>query len=91
MTVLVESLKSIVGGRGWTTDAADLEPHLTERRCRLKGKTAIMVSPSTTTQVADVVRACASEGVSVVPQGGNTGLCGGAIPDDSGEQVLLSL
>jgi FAD/FMN-containing dehydrogenase len=91
MTVLVESLKSIVGDRGWTTDAADLEPHLTERRGRLKGRTAIMVSPSTTTQVADVVRTCASEGVSVVPQGGNTGLCGGAIPDDSGEQVLLSL
>ena len=91
MTVLLKSLKSIVGNRGWTTDAAALEPHLMERRGRLRGETAIMVSPSTTAQVADVVRACASEGVSVVPQGGNTGLCGGAIPDDSGEQVLLSL
>ncbi len=89
--MLLESLKSIVGDRGWTTDAADLEPHVTERRGRLRGKTSIMVSPSTTTQVADVVRACASEGVSVVPQGGNTGLCGGAIPDASGEQVVLSL
>jgi FAD/FMN-containing dehydrogenase len=91
MTVLLESLKSIVGERGWTTDASDLEPHLTERRGRLRGEAAIMVSPSTTNQVADIVRACAAEGVSVVPQGGNTGLCGGAIPDDSGEQVLLSL
>ena len=91
MTVLLESLKSIVGDRGWTTDSADLEPHLMERRGRLRGETAIMVSPSTTSQVADVVRTCASEGVSVVPQGGNTGLCGGAIPDNSGEQVVLSL
>jgi len=91
MTVLLEMLKNIVGDQGWTTDAADLEPHLTERRGRLRGEAAIMVSPSNTTQVADVVQACASEGVSVVPQGGNTGLCGGAIPDDSGEQVILSL
>jgi FAD/FMN-containing dehydrogenase len=89
--LLLETLKSIVGAKGWTTDAADLEPHLTERRGRLKGEAAIMVSPSSTTQVADVVRACASEGVSVVPQGGNTGLCGGATPDGSGEQVILSL
>ena len=91
MTVLLETLKNIVGDQGWTTDAADLEPHLTERRGRLRGEAAIMVSPSNTTQVADVVQACASEGVSVVPQGGNTGLCGGAIPDDSGEQVIMSL
>jgi len=91
MTVLLEKLKSIVGDRGWTTDEADLEPHLTERRGRLRGEAAIMVSPSSTAEVADVVRACASAGVSVVPQGGNTGLCGGAIPDESGQQVLLSL
>lgn len=91
MTVLLDSLKKIVGDRGWTTDAVDLEPYLTERRGRLRGEAAIVVAPSTTTQVADVVQACASEGVSVVPQGGNTGLCCGAIPDDSGEQVVLSL
>ncbi len=89
--MLLETLKRIVGDKAWTTDAADLEPHVTERRGRLRGSTAIMVSPSTTSQVAEVVRACASAGISIVPQGGNTGLCGGAIPDNSGEQVLLSL
>lgn len=89
--MLLEELKSIVGETGWSNDAAELEPHLTEWRGRLHGKALIMVSPCTTDQVAAVIKSCARDGVSVVPQGGNTGLCGGAIPDDSGDQVLLSL
>lgn len=89
--MLIDTLKSIVGESGWTSDAVDLEPHLTERRGSLHGKTPIMVSPQSTAQVAQIIRACAAADVAVVPQGGNTGLCGGAIPDDSGEQVLLSL
>jgi len=89
--MLLENLQAIVGEKGWSTDPVVLEPHLTERRGRLRGETLIMVSPNSTAQVADVVKTCAAEGVGVVPQGGNTGLCGGAIPDDSGTQVLLSL
>jgi FAD/FMN-containing dehydrogenase len=49
-----------------------------------------VVSPSSTAEVAAVIQACAVHGVSVVPQGGNTGLVVGSIPDSSGEQVLLS-
>ena len=89
--MLIDTLKSIAGASGWICDAGDLEPHLTERRGRLRGKTPIMVSPRTTVQVSQIIQACAAAGVAVVQQGGNTGLCGGAIPDDSGEQVLLSL
>jgi len=91
MTVLIEELKSIVGQGGWTTDPSDLELHLTERRGVVRGEAMIMVSPSSTDEVAAVVRACAKAGVGAVPQGGNTSLCGGAIPDQSGNQVLLSL
>jgi FAD/FMN-containing dehydrogenase len=50
-----------------------------------------MLLPDSTEQVSKIVAACSAAGVGVVPQGGNTGLCGGAIPDNSGEQVLLSL
>jgi FAD/FMN-containing dehydrogenase len=50
-----------------------------------------MVAPNSTEEVAACVAACRRAGVGVVPQGGNTGLCGGAIPDNSGEQVLLSM
>jgi len=89
--MLLDELKSIVGERGWTSDAAELEPHLTERRGKWFGATPIMIAPNTTAQVSAVIKACATAGVGVVPQGGNTGLCGGAIPDDSGTQVLLSL
>ena len=90
-TIPIEELKAIVGPRGWTTEAAEMEAHLTEWRDELRGETAIMVSPVSTAQVAAVVRSCAAAGIGVVPQGGNTGLCGGAIPDKSGEQVLLSM
>jgi FAD/FMN-containing dehydrogenase len=89
--MLIDQLKSIVGERDWSTDPSELAPHLTEWRDRFRGKTCIMVSPRTTAQVSDIVKACAAAGTAVIPQGGNTGLCGGAIPDMSGEQVLLSL
>ena len=89
--MLHEALIEIVGAKGWTTDPVELEPHLTERRGVVRGEASIMVAPSTTEQVAAVVRACADNGTSIVPQGGNTGLCGGAIPDQTKEQVLLSL
>lgn len=91
MTMLLETLKGIVGDAGWTTDAQELEPHLRERRGAVAGRTLVMVSPDSTEQVAAIVSACAAAGTGVVPHGGNTGLCGGAMPDDSGEQVLLSL
>lgn len=89
--MLIEQLKSIVGPNGWETDANALEPHLTEWRSAVRGRTPIMVSPKTTDEVAAVVKACAAAGVAIVPQGGNTGMCAGAVPDDSGEQVLLNL
>ena len=89
--MLIDKLKSIVGSDGWTTDPHDLEPHLTEWRDTWRGATPIMVAPDSTAAVARVIVACREAGVAVVPQGGNTGLCGGAIPDPDGSQVLLSL
>lgn len=89
--MLLEKLKNIVGEKGWITDPESLEPFLSEWRDSYRGRTAIMVMPGSTQEVAAVVKACAAAGTAIVPQGGNTGLCGGAIPDTSGEQVLLSL
>jgi len=89
--MLIDQLKDIVGPAGWTSDAAGLEPYLAEWRDTWRGETLLMVSPESTREVAAVVAACAGASVSIVPQGGNTGLCGGAIPDQSGRQVLLSL
>lgn len=89
--MLIEKLKKIVGEKGWIDDPDALEPHLSEWRDTFHGKTAIMLSPDSTEQVSAVVKACAAAKVAIVPQGGNTGLCGGAIPDETGDQVLLSL
>ena len=60
-------------------------------RRRWHGKAAAVVRPGTTDEVAAVVRACATHRVAIVPQGGNTGMVGGGVPDASGTQVLLSL
>jgi FAD/FMN-containing dehydrogenase len=84
-------LAGIVGENACVTDAGVLEPHVTEWRNVLRGRALAMVLPATTAQVSDVVRLCSRDGVAIVPQGGNTGLCGGAIPDESGQQLILSL
>ncbi len=84
-------LATIVGDTACVTDAEALEPHVTEWRDILHGRAVAMALPGSTAQVAEVVKLCARTGVAVVPQGGNTGLCGGAIPDESGHQLILSL
>jgi len=89
--MVLDTLKSIVGGRGWTSDVERLEPQLTEWRGSWRGKTPLMLMPATTDETAAIVKTCAGAGLGIVPQGGNTGLCGGAIPDQSGKQILLSL
>lgn len=89
--MLIDELKTIVGPKGWTTDPVDLEAHLTEWRGQVKGATPIVVSPASTEEVAAIVRCCAAHDVAIVPQGGNTGMCAGAVPDTSGTQVVLLL
>ncbi len=89
--MLIDELKAIVGPSGWTSDPDELLPHLTEWRDIYHGDTLLMVSPDSTEQISAVIKACAASKTAVVPQGGNTGLCGGAIPDETGRQVLLSL
>ncbi len=84
-------LVGIIGPGACVTDEQALEPHVTEWRNVLHGRALAMASPGNTGQVADVVRLCSHAGVAIVPQGGNTGLCGGAIPDESGQQLILSL
>jgi len=89
--VIVERLKSIVGPKGWLTDEDDMQPYLSEWRDRYRGKARMVLSPANTGEVSAIVSTCAAESVAIVPQGGNTGLCGGAIPDSSGEQVIVTL
>jgi FAD/FMN-containing dehydrogenase len=86
----LDTLRGIVGDAHVLT-GADAAPYLTDWRERYSGHALAVVRPGSTGEVAAVVRACASAGVPIVPQGGNTGLCGGATPDDSGRAVVVLL
>lgn len=88
---LIDQLKSIVGQEHVLMAPLDLSAYEQDWRKRAQGRALCVVRPALTAEVSQVVRACASFGVSIVPQGGNTGLVVGSIPDESGEQVLLSM
>jgi FAD/FMN-containing dehydrogenase len=90
MTDLIDQLRAIVGAPHVLTEG-DLTAYEQDWRKRERGKALAVVRPASAQQVADVVKACAAAGSSLVPQGGNTGLAVGSIPDGSGTQVLLSL
>lgn len=85
------ALAEMLGPRGWTRDADMIAPWLTDWRGRFTGRALGMASPQDTAQVASLVRMCGEYGVPIVPQGGNSGMSGGATPDESGDAVLLSL
>ena len=87
---LLETLRQAVGPEQVLTEG-DLSAYEQDWRKRARGKALAVVRPGSTQEVAAVVQACAHSGVSIVPQGGNTGLVVGSIPDGSGTQVLLSL
>jgi FAD/FMN-containing dehydrogenase len=69
----------------------DLQPHEQDWRGRYRGHALAVARPANTEDVIAIVRACAAHGVSIVPQGGNTGLVGGGIPDATGKQLVLCL
>ena len=87
---LIDTLATIVGATHVLTEG-DLSAYELDWRKRARGKALAVVRPANTLEVAAVVKACAAAGVSIVTQGGNTGLVGGSIPDASGQQVVLSL
>ena len=89
MTLIAE-LAGLVGQPNVIT-GADAESFLVDWRGRYSGKALAVVRPGSTAEVAAVMAWCSAHRVPVVPQGGNTGLCGGATPDASGQAIVLSL
>ncbi|MBB6424454.1 FAD-binding oxidoreductase [Sphingopyxis sp. JAI128] len=90
-TTLLARLADLLGPKGFSVDADVMAPWLTDWRGKYRGAAAAMLSPATTEEVAAVVRLCADAGAALVPQGGNSGMVGGATPDTSGDQLLISL
>jgi FAD/FMN-containing dehydrogenase len=87
---LIEQLRARLGAAQVLTEG-DLSAWERDWRRRWHGRALAVVRPGSTAEVAAVVQACAAAGVAIVPQGGNTGLVGGGVPDATGTQVLLSL
>lgn len=87
----VDEAAALLGPRGWSRDAAMMEPWLTDWRGRYTGLALGMASPASTGEVAALVELCNRHRVPIVPQGGNSGMCGGATPDRQGNAILLSL
>ena len=94
MTKLLSTLRLICGEPHVLTHddpATDLSAWELDWRKRIRGRALAVVRPGSTQEVAAVVKACAAGGTAIVPQGGNTGLVVGGVPDDSGTQIVLSL
>ena len=88
---VLESLVTRLGEANVLVGDADIAPYVQDWRGAYHGTAIAVASPSATEEVADIVRMCRSAGVPIVPQGGNTGMCGGAIPDASGSAVVIAL
>lgn len=87
---LLHQLTSIVGA-AHVLSSGDLSAYERDWRGRMQGKAMCVVKPASTDEVAQVVKACAAADAAIVPQGGNTSLVVGAVPDTSGTQVVLNL
>lgn len=88
---LLERIVEIVGPKGVITDPGAIAPYVTDQRGKYVGKTALIVRPSNTEEVAQVVALCHANDTPVVPQGGNTSLCGASVPSETGEAILINL
>ncbi|QGZ54346.1 FAD-binding oxidoreductase [Paraburkholderia acidiphila] len=87
----LDACAAAIGAQNVLTDAHDTAPYLADWRRRYQGAALAVLCPANTNEVAAVVKLAHEHRVALVPQGGNTGLAGGATPDASGSQAVLSL
>ena len=91
MNNFLDLCREAIGATHVITAEADMASYLIDWRRRYTGRAQAVLRPGSVDEVAALVRLCAEAGVPVVPQGGNTGLVLGSVPDESGRAVVLSL
>ena len=89
--MLQQELRALLDPGTLLTEPARIAPLLIDHRRLYQGRALAVAEPHSVEEVARIVRWCNQRRVGLVPQGGNTGYCGGATPDESGQQVLLTL
>ncbi|MCG6119024.1 MAG: FAD-binding oxidoreductase, partial [Blastomonas sp.] len=87
---LIDALVAVVGAKGVTTDPVDISPWLTDWRGRYHGAAVAMIAPASPQELCEIVKIAARSRIPIVPQGGNSGMVGGATPDADGRALLLS-
>src|SRR6202522_1854189 len=87
----LSELKAAVGDGSWLESPDDVAPFLSDFRRLYHGSAALVLLPRNVDEVARILQICNRAQVAVVPHGGNTSYCGGATPDETGAQIVLSL
>ena len=88
---ILSGLERILGPEGLRTSQADIEPYVSDHRGIYHGRALAVARPRIVAEVTELLAFCGRHGIGVVPQGGNTSYCGGATPDESGRQIVVSL
>ena len=91
LTKALQELRSIVGSNNFIDDVKDMGGYLSDWRNNFSGQSPLILKPTNTKMVSDILLVCHKNSVSVVPQGGNTGLVGGSVPSNVGDEVIISL
>src|SRR5882762_9106166 len=84
-------LAALVGDKHVIASGPDQEPYVVDWRGRYRGRAVAVVKPGSTAEVAAIVKYCGERRLAIVPQGGNTGMCGAATPDDRAGNVVIRL
>ena len=90
MSDKIKKIKDTLNKTIWTDNIEKLKSHLYEQRGNIQGKSSLLMLPKNTADVVKIVKFCNKNKISIVPQGGRTGLCGGTVPNKNGEEILLS-
>ena len=91
LTKVLQELKSIVGSNNYIDDVQDMGAYLSDWRNHFSGQSPLILKPTSSKMVSDILLVCNENSLSVVPQGGNTGLVGGSVPSNEGDEVVISL
>ena len=86
----LRAIRDLLGDAGLLTASSDTAPYAQDWRGLYHGRPLAVARPATTAELATLVRHCAAHNIAMVPQGGNTGMCGGATPSPSGQQLVIS-
>jgi FAD/FMN-containing dehydrogenase len=87
---LLGRLAAVVGPQGLVTGTADLAPYVNDWRGIYRGTAAAVVRPANVPETSAVVKLCAETRTPIVPQGGNTGMCGASVPHANGNEIVLT-